>query len=703
MKTCAKCGGRFEDSMGFCPRDGEVLTKDHAGLVGRTLDNQYEIEKFIAAGGMGAVYRARHILLGDTVAIKVLSPEMSNNTEWLKRFQREGQVARKFRHPNAVLVHDLRTSSDGLIYMVMEYVEGSTLDALLRERGRLTPAEAITLLEPIASVLDAAHSMGVVHRDLKPENVMLGKSTIKLLDLGIAKMREIAEGGATSLTVAGQILGTPYYMSPEQWGEIPRDGKPDIDSRADIYSLGVMFYELISGHKPFGGQTLAELRRGHVSFTPTPLREYAADVPEAFSRVIERALAKDRGDRQSTAGELIAEASAAVGLNQSFGVTQAQHTSTETDALSRPARGNAGSHQTNAGNSGWPSAAGITSSPDTGGIAPTIVGDGQTQSNLPSPPANERNPQTVSHQGSSTSANAGAARYQTPLPTMATAPGQLNKAVQGAVVPESVPATPASSNPLSTPSPVKKGRSALLPILGIVGLFVLVGAGVGGWFVWNRLTGTDKNTKVVTGTKQTNPGIKSNPTAAPPVTTAQPVEVLNWWLDVAPVKGPDANPARAAGAQVAMSAQEKFRFSFRPHEAGYFYVVGPGQGGALTAFLTAQPSPESGVKTNRAERDQEYKLNWMALDKKSQAEKYTVVFSPVQLSSPAFLTRAALHQLSSAEQEEWTMFLAQAKANQPSAAVTGDGGGSSQGSVSGFPATSDKSSPVVFEVNINRK
>ncbi|MEJ7617311.1 MAG: hypothetical protein WKF30_10215 [Pyrinomonadaceae bacterium] len=118
MKICRKCGERFEDARGFCPRDGEVLVKDNAALVGRTLDNQYEIERFIAAGGMGSVYRARHILLGDPVAIKILSPEMSGNAEWLKRFQREGQVARKFRPPNAVLVHDLRTSSDGLVYMV---------------------------------------------------------------------------------------------------------------------------------------------------------------------------------------------------------------------------------------------------------------------------------------------------------------------------------------------------------------------------------------------------------------------------------------------------------------------------------------------------------------------------------------------------------------------------------------------------------
>src|SRR5919199_1843249 len=194
MKYCPVCKSKFDDGVSFCPKDGEVLEDDATSLVDSVLDGQYHIESMLGKGGMGAVYRARHILLGDRVAIKVLPPQMRNNAEWLRRFRREGQAARRFRHPNAVTVYDLRTTADGLIYMVMEYVEGRTLDA--------------------------AHAMGVVHRDLKPENIMLGKSgesarpLVKLLDLGIAKMLEVAgseSSGATALTVAGQILGTPYY------------------------------------------------------------------------------------------------------------------------------------------------------------------------------------------------------------------------------------------------------------------------------------------------------------------------------------------------------------------------------------------------------------------------------------------------------------------------------------------------------------
>src|SRR5258708_9976260 len=281
MKHCTICKVKYDDSVSFCPVDGEVLEDDPSSIVDTVLDGQYQIEALLGKGGMGAVYSARHILLGDRVAIKILPPEVRTNAERLRRFRREGQAARRFRHPNAVTVYDLRTAADGTIYMVMEYVEGTTLDADLRKHGRFSPAEALAVLSSIMSVLNAAHAMGVVHRDLKPENIMIGRATtggepvVKLLDLGIAKLREVAgaeKTGNTALTIAGQMLGTPYYMSPEQWGELPLDGNSEIDGRVDIYSLGLVFYELIAGKKPFSGMTLSELRRAPVPVNPTPFR-----------------------------------------------------------------------------------------------------------------------------------------------------------------------------------------------------------------------------------------------------------------------------------------------------------------------------------------------------------------------------------------------------------------------------------------------
>src|ERR1041385_5707363 len=149
MKYCTLCKAKYDDSVSFCTIDGEVLEADPSSLVDTVLDGQYQMEALLGKGGMGAVYRGRHILLGDRVAIKVLPPEVRTNAEWLRRFRREGQAARRFRHPNAVTVYDLRTAADGTIYMVMEYVEGHTLDAEMKDRGRFTAAEAFEILTPI--------------------------------------------------------------------------------------------------------------------------------------------------------------------------------------------------------------------------------------------------------------------------------------------------------------------------------------------------------------------------------------------------------------------------------------------------------------------------------------------------------------------------------------------------------------------------
>src|SRR5216683_2605111 len=335
MKHCTICKVKYDDSVSFCPVDGEVLEDDPSSIVDTVLDGQYQIEALLGKGGMGAVYRARHILLGDRVAIKLLPPEMRSNTEWLRRFQREGQAARRFRHPNAVTVYDLRTSSDGTIYLVMEYVEGHTLDAELKKRGRFLPTDALAVLDPIMSVLNAAHAMGVVHRDLKPENIMIGKPStggppvVKLLDLGIAKLREVAgaeKTGTTALTMAGQMLGTPYYMSPEQWGELPDDGNSEIDGRADIYSLGIVFYELVAGRRPFSGLTLLELRREHVSVVPKTLRELDASVPEGFSSALAAEGIAPGASVLSTSGPQPAAASSETGPADRRPITAAERT-----------------------------------------------------------------------------------------------------------------------------------------------------------------------------------------------------------------------------------------------------------------------------------------------------------------------------------------------------------------------------------------
>jgi hypothetical protein len=251
------------------------------------------------------------VLLRDQVAVKVLPRQISDSPSTLRRFLREGRASRKFRHPNAVTVYDMRETRDGMVYLVLELVDGRTLAAEIRERGRLSPAEALAMLEPIANVLDAAHASGVVHRDLKPSNVMVGEAPdrtplVKVLDLGIAKLHEVASATeSATLTQTGMAIGTPHYMAPEQWGAVQRDGNLEVDGRADVYALGVVAYELVSGRPPFAGTMVGDLREAHLVVAPPPLHEVVEGVPAAFGLEVARAMAKDRSDRPQTAGAFV--------------------------------------------------------------------------------------------------------------------------------------------------------------------------------------------------------------------------------------------------------------------------------------------------------------------------------------------------------------------------------------------------------------
>ena len=630
-----------------------MLEEDSSSLVGKALDGQYQIEALLGKGGMGAVFRARHILLGDRVAIKVLPPEMRSNTEWLRRFQREGQAARRFRHPNAVTVYDLRTSGDGTIYLVMEYVEGNTLDAELKKRGRFSPAEAVAVLTPVMSVLNAAHAMGVVHRDLKPENIMIGKPStggepvVKLLDLGIAKLREVAgaeKTGSTNLTVAGQMLGTPYYMSPEQWGELPHDGNSEIDGRADIYSLGVVLYELIAGKRPFSGLTLAELRKQHVSITPAPLHEAAPGVSEGFSRAIARSIAKDRGERQSTAGELESELVAALsaeGIAPSVSIA---------DLASEP--GLSVSH-------------GVVTSPQQ--TAATIVTG-----------INEVQP--------------------TPAPTMmpsqaATMPTVVSPSSPPAARPTPPPVTPpVAVAPAAKPS----GKSSALIFAGVGLLVLLLIAGVGGYFVMHTML--NKPGAVTAGT--------DSPAKPAGSDLAGAHEVGRYWLQVN--SDGDLSSIRADDV-MQMSSGQQFKFHFSPSENGFLYVVGPGDGNVPTTFLTAKPAPEFGVRSNEVKSGQDFifpadtskKESWWNLDENAGTDEFTIIFSGTPLTTPAFLDAAALHELNDSEQAELKAVIAQFTSNLAGTEVM-------KNAPAPFvsvkvPQSAAEGAPVIFKIKIAHK
>jgi eukaryotic-like serine/threonine-protein kinase len=668
VKYCSACKEKFDDSLSFCPDDGEVLEEDPTSLLGTVLDGQYQIEGILGKGGMGAVYRARHILLGDRVAIKVLPPEMRSNTEWLRRFQREGQAARRFRHPNAVTVYDLRTSSDGMIYLVMEYVEGSTLDAELKKHGRFSPAEALVVLEPVMSVLNAAHAMGVVHRDLKPENVMIGRPTtggepvVKLLDLGIAKLREVAgaeQVGTTALTIAGQMLGTPYYMSPEQWGELPRDGNSDIDGRADIYSLGVVFYELIAGQRPFSGMTLSEMRREHVSVTPRPLHEFVPNVPESYSRAITKAIAKDRSDRQATAGELEHElmtALAAEGIKPSTLLTS----SFSSGAVSTSSAG------------GSATAAERTK--------PTVVADSAfTEVEKGVQPA--VSPRSMSSQTAT-------------MPTVIASEREIaGPGRAGAVASTATMASLAHGVISPSIAPAVPRRSPLLFVgAGIVALLLVIGAG--GYAVIH-FVGSARTDPTPTGSANGTTGTDLSAGAH---------EIGRYWLEV---KTENESDSVRADELVSMQSGQEFKFHFSPSESGYLYIIGPGSNNTTTTFLTAKPSAGSGLKTNEVKSGIDFAFpadsigreRWITLDKTPGTDEFTIIFSTAPLSQPGFLAGPAEYYLSSQEEKQLED-MRNVKANAVGTEVIKTG---VSPSVSVKVPQTSEGAPVIFRVRIEHK
>ncbi|MBV8367330.1 MAG: serine/threonine protein kinase [Candidatus Eremiobacteraeota bacterium] len=269
-------------------------------LLGRVIDGKYRIDAEIGAGGMATIYRAARLHIEDVVAIKVLHSELLREPHFADRFRREAQAAARLKHPNVVAIHDFGVTGDGVIYLVMELVEGRNLRAVIRERGPLPAAFAAEIVRQVCAALTEAHRRGIVHRDLKPANIAVEDSLdgprVKVLDFGIASL---ATGQTiANLTQTGTLLGTPAYMSPEQcMGE-------ELDARSDVYSGGVVLFEMLCGVVPFNSPTPTAVVMQHVQQAPPALRVLNASVPPAVEDVVLRALAKRREDRFQTAHDL---------------------------------------------------------------------------------------------------------------------------------------------------------------------------------------------------------------------------------------------------------------------------------------------------------------------------------------------------------------------------------------------------------------
>ncbi len=302
MKRCPMCRQTFPGQQAqFCPADGSVLEtmpdEPAVSMIGIVLDGKYKIESLIGEGGMGAVYRARHLHLERLVAVKVLRADMVAEPTAAARFRREAQAAARLVHNNAVAIHDFGISPEGRAYLVMEYLEGRSLRAILDANGPMALSEVSRIISQVCDAMDTAHRLGVVHRDLKPDNIVVGSSTgsVKVVDFGIAMLQDPTAG---RLTGTGMVVGTASYMSPEHCkGEV-------VDARSDIYSLGVVLYEMITGRVPFDSPIPSAVIVAHVNEPPPPMSGFRPDVPAAVQDVVFQALAKSPAARPSSASVL---------------------------------------------------------------------------------------------------------------------------------------------------------------------------------------------------------------------------------------------------------------------------------------------------------------------------------------------------------------------------------------------------------------
>ncbi len=279
-----------------------MLTDIKPGVV---IDDKFRIERVLGKGGMGFVVEATHLQLDQRVALKFLLPQVLMQPESLARFAREARAAAKIKSEHVARVLDVGTLDTGAPYMVMEYLDGVDLARRVAEQGRLPTSEAVDFILQACEALAEAHAVGIVHRDLKPANLFVasypdGTPCVKILDFGISKLADAGSGPALDMTTTATIMGSPHYMSPEQMRSTRT-----VDARTDIWALGVILYQLVSGHVPFEAETMPQLCGMVLQEPPPPLSKFNADVPGGFEALILRCLEKDAAQRYQSVAELV--------------------------------------------------------------------------------------------------------------------------------------------------------------------------------------------------------------------------------------------------------------------------------------------------------------------------------------------------------------------------------------------------------------
>ena len=314
MTHCQECGEHYNEGVRFCRRDGQILdtVSSPAGdetpdpMIGLILAGRYHMLARIGEGGMGVVYQARHITMNRFAAVKVLTSELSRNPEFVARFRREAEMASYLEHPNAVAVYDFGEAENGLVYLAMKFIDGQPLASILKKEGLLPLERVVNIIRQTSAALHAAQRVGLIHRDLKPQNLMVSlrpgqTDWVEVVDFGAAKLTRVDP--RFDITRRGFVVGTPDYLSPEQVSG------QELDARSDVYSLGLIAYEMVTRAFPFEGLTPPERMTNRLFDSPLPFERVrpGLELPFGVEAVIRKALACDRDQRYSSAVEFALE------------------------------------------------------------------------------------------------------------------------------------------------------------------------------------------------------------------------------------------------------------------------------------------------------------------------------------------------------------------------------------------------------------
>jgi serine/threonine protein kinase len=307
-KKCPACGKQYQGNIVVCATDGTLLIPDKQGeMIGSTIGGNIQILEEIGHGGMSIVFKGQHMMMDRLVAIKMLQSQLLNDLVSIERFKREAQAVACLRHPNVISVYDCSVNDSGQPYIVMDYIVGESLSDIIKRNNHVEPKRAVRIFLQACDALEHAHQKGVIHRDLKSSNIMLvsnaeGKvDDVRVVDFGIAKLLPSSGKQSQNLTQTGEIFGSPIYMSPEQCM-----GQP-LDPRSDIYSMGAMMYEALTGQPPLMGDTIVDTMQMHVATKPPSFEEMRPDlyIPPVLERLVFRALEKKPEHRFQSMQELV--------------------------------------------------------------------------------------------------------------------------------------------------------------------------------------------------------------------------------------------------------------------------------------------------------------------------------------------------------------------------------------------------------------